>query len=163
MATFTPTKRCSNNSPLSVSEKVIILNVHDCIKHDYPSFTVQEIVERCSRMTGIGKSTVFKLLRERKVAGQVETPKKSSGRPAKVPDEDTKCAIRRKVHSFYFKKEIPTLDKILMELGQDDNIPLITRKLLWTTLKIWILPGKSITEKHFYWKAMKLFAGDENT
>src|ERR1700729_3275752 len=137
MATFTPTKRCSNNSPLSMSEKVIILNVHDCIKHDYPSFTVQEMVERCSRMTGIGKSTIFKLLRERNFspAGQVEPPKKIPGRPAKVLDEETKCVIRRKVHSFYFRKEIPTLDKILMDLGKDDSIPLITRKLLWTTLK----------------------------
>ena len=120
-----------------MSEKVIILNVHDCIKHDYPSFTVQEMVERCSRMTGIGKSTIFKLLRERNfsTAGQVEPPKKIPGRPAKVLDEETKCVIRRKVHSFYFRKEIPTLDKILMDLGKDDSIPLITRKLLWTTLK----------------------------
>lgn len=104
MATFTPTKRCSNNSPLSVSEKVIILNVHDCIKYDYPNFTVQETVDRCSRMTGVGKSTVFKLLRERKTAGQVEPPKKSPGRPVKVLDEDTKSVVRRKVHSFYLKK-----------------------------------------------------------
>jgi hypothetical protein len=135
MATFTPTKRCANNSPLSVNEKLIILKVHDCIKYDYPKFTVQETVDRCSRMTGVGKSTVFKLLRGRKKAGQVEPPKKSSGRPVKVLDENTKSVIRRKVHSFYFKKEIPTLDKILTELGQDDSIPLITKKLLWTTLR----------------------------
>lgn len=135
MELFSPTKRCSKNSPLSLSEKVIILNVHDCIKHDYPSFTVLEIVERCSRMTGIGKSTIFKLLRERKVAGQVESPKQKPGRPTKVLDENTKCIIRRTVHFFYFKKEIPTLDKILMELGRDDSIPLISRKLLWKTLK----------------------------
>lgn len=118
-----------------MSEKIIILNVHDCIKYDYPNFTVQETVDRCSRMTGVGKSTVFKLLRERKTEGHVEPPKKIPGRPVKVLDEDTKSVIRRKVHSFYFKKEIPTLDKILMELGKDDSIPLITRKLLWTTLK----------------------------
>jgi|SRR5579872_2984095 len=136
MATFSPTKRPgSRNSPLSVGEKVIILNVHDYIKIESPSFTVQEVVDRCSEMTGIGKSTIFKLQQERKAAGQVTPPKKSPGRPTRALDEDVKLIIRRKVHSFYFKKELPTLDKILRELSQDDTIPLISRKLLWTTLK----------------------------
>ncbi|XP_074035702.1 uncharacterized protein [Leptinotarsa decemlineata] len=135
MGTFTPKKRSVKNSPLSVCEKVIILNVYDCIKHDHPSLSVQESVERCARMTGIGQSTIFKLLRERKISGQVSPCKRKSGRPIKILDEDTKCDIRRKVHSFYFKKEIPTLEKIFIEISQDNDIPLISRKLLWKTLK----------------------------
>ncbi|KAJ8975042.1 hypothetical protein NQ317_004077 [Molorchus minor] len=117
----------------------------------------------------------------RKTTGQVEPPKKTPERPVKVLDEDTKSVVRRKVHSFYFKKQIPTVDKILIKLGQDDTLRLRRRarklarvlKTLISTytliyyygplLKIWILSGKTITVNHFNWKAMKLFAGDENT
>jgi hypothetical protein len=65
----------------------------------------------------------------------VKPPIPSPGRKAVVIDEEHKVGIRRTVHSFYFKKEIPTLYKILGALKEDLNMsPTISRKTLWKTL-----------------------------
>jgi transposase len=132
---FLPTKRPVRGA-LSVGEKVIILNVHDALIHQNPSSTVDNVVSLCSEMTGIGKSTIYRLLKERKAGGgSVSAPKASTGRKKIVIDEDFKITIRRKVHNFYFDKEIPTLDKILSAINADDTIPNIKRDKLWKVLK----------------------------
>lgn len=131
---FSPVKRASK-CPFSVNEKNIILNVHDALKHQNPLYSVDTVVEMCSQMTGVSKTSIYKLRCERK-SGAVKPPIPSSGRKTVPIDEDYKLVIRRTVHSFYFNKEIPTIDKILGALKQDQNMsPTISRKKLWKTLK----------------------------
>jgi transposase len=74
-------------------------------------------------------------LKEKKTKNYVSAPKKSSGRPAIKLDEDSKYAIRRIVHSFFFKNEPPTLDKVLTAIHADGDLPKLTRSVLWKSLK----------------------------
>lgn len=131
---FSPVKRVSK-CPLSVNEKIIILNVHDALKYQNPLCTVDTLVEMCSQMTGVSKSSIYRLKSEKR-SGVVKPPIPSPGRKSVCIDEDIKTGIRRQVHCFYFNKEIPTLDKILGALKEDQNLgPTISRKKLWETLK----------------------------
>ena len=125
-------KRCA----LSQNEKIIILNVYNALKFQNPSNSIDDIMETCSKMTGIGKSTIYKLLKESKDEREtVNPPKPSTERSKIVIDDFFKNVIRRKVHSFYFRKEVPTLNKILSELSEDKDLPMISRTKLWKVLR----------------------------
>lgn len=129
-SSFTPVK-CK--SVLSLQTKTVVLNVHDAVVHQMPAATVRNIVSTCSNMTGVSESTIYRLLRERK-NGNISPPKKSTGRKPFDLDEHMQNTIRRKVHELYFKKEIPTLDRILRMVKEDENLPDIGRKTLWKIL-----------------------------
>ncbi|XP_056633544.1 uncharacterized protein LOC130443098 [Diorhabda sublineata] len=97
------------------------LNVYGALKYQYPSVSVDDLTSMCSKMTALGKSTVYKLLKERKTSGCLSSLKSRSGRPKVYIDEDYKYAILRKVHSFYFKKKIPTIEKIWRPFWKTDG------------------------------------------
>lgn len=130
---FTPVKRASKCA-LTINEKIIILNVFKALKYQDIGSSIDDIVEVCSRMTGIGKSTLYRLIREEK-GGTVNPPKPSPGRNKMPIAEDEKNIIRRKVHSFYFNNEIPTLDKIFHTVKDDQSISKMGRDKLWKTLR----------------------------
>lgn len=135
LSDYVPAKRVKRCA-LSQNEKIIVFNVYNALKHQNPSNSIDDIVKMCSKMTGIGKSTIYRLLKEIKNEQEtVNPPKSSTGRPKIVIEEDFKNVIRRKVHSFYFKKEIPTLNKILRELSEDNDLPKISRNKLWEVLR----------------------------
>jgi transposase len=50
-------------------------------------------------------------------------------------DEFAKNAVRRHVHSIWFRREIPTIDKIHQAVSADDNLPSISRTNLFHLLK----------------------------
>lgn len=52
----------------------------------------------------------------------------------KVDDFD-KNAIRRKIHQFWFNKEMPTISKILMAVNEDDSLPNFKRESLRKIIK----------------------------
>lgn len=56
--------------------------------------------------------------------------KKNCGRKHKADDFD-KCAIRQIVHEFFANQELPTLDKILHEVKNNENITKIGRTSLY--------------------------------
>jgi len=44
-------------------------------------------------------------------------------------------AIRQKVHNFWFNRQIPTLNKILVAVNEDDNLPNFSKTSLRRILK----------------------------
>ena len=40
-----------------------------------------------------------------------------------IYDEFTKSAIRKKVHSFFYRNEIPTAVKVMHAINQDSDLP----------------------------------------
>ncbi|XP_076282936.1 uncharacterized protein LOC143211640 [Lasioglossum baleicum] len=87
--------------------------------------------------TGIGRDTVCKTLAEYKTTGNVTSPNKKKRRLSileKTSEEDL-IAIRRKVHSFWLNREIPTLDKILDAINNDEELPSFKKTTLHTLLK----------------------------
>lgn len=132
---FSADRRISiSNCPFTLTEKTIILNVYNALDHQHPQATVVKISEMCSNMTGVSTKSVYRIVRESK-NGHFTPPKTSTGRSKIVIEELDKHAIRRIVHSFYFKKEIPTLDKIHSVVKNDKDLPEISRNKLWKTLR----------------------------
>lgn len=134
MENFSPAKRVTSGA-LSANEKIIILNVHDALRCQHPAISVDDIVGLCSAMTGISKSTIYKLMRERKNLGQVLHPLPSPGRCPMKLDDEMRNSVRSKVHSFYLRKEIPTIDKILLAVNEDKHLPQMSRRTLWKLLR----------------------------
>ena len=126
---------------LDLKAKTIVLNVHDALVHQTPSSTVRNLVSACANMTGVSESTIYRLLRERK-SGTVAPPKQSPGRTPIQIDEDVKSIIRRKVHNFYFNREIPTLDKILNAVQEDETLANVGRIKL----------GRILHQLNFSWE-----------
>ncbi|CAI6345238.1 unnamed protein product [Macrosiphum euphorbiae] len=52
----------------------------------------------------------------------------------KIDDLD-RNTLRQKVHSFWLKKELPTIDKILEAVNDDPALPNFKRTTLYTTIK----------------------------
>ncbi|KAE9522741.1 hypothetical protein AGLY_016850 [Aphis glycines] len=77
-----------------------------------------------------GKFIVQKTLSEYKNKGTVSSPNKKKVRPTiidKVDDFD-KNAIRQKIHSFWFNREVPTISKMLAAINEDETLPICVRK-----------------------------------
>lgn len=88
-------------------------------------------------LSGVVRSTVYKVICEYKRTRKLSSPKQSSGRRSLLftMDDDIKNAVRRVVHSFFHKNEAPTLNKILAELQNHPNIPQMSRSTLYLLLK----------------------------
>ena len=54
--------------------------------------------------------------------------------PTVQPDAFDRDAIRRKIHQFYLRKELPTLDKLLGEVRRDHHFR-GGKNTLWNILK----------------------------
>ncbi|KAJ8917932.1 hypothetical protein NQ315_002627 [Exocentrus adspersus] len=63
LSDFIPIKRVKRCS-LSQNEKIIILNVYNALKYQYPTNTITDTVTNCSKMTGIGISTIYRLIKD---------------------------------------------------------------------------------------------------
>ncbi|CAK1593828.1 unnamed protein product [Parnassius mnemosyne] len=109
---------------------------------------LQQVRARAAAMTDVSESTVTRILREERetssvsnlgVSGpsKVTTPgKKRPNRDKKVKIDDfDACAIRQKIMSFYaVRKEIPTLNKLLIDLRDEISFE-GRRTTLWKILK----------------------------
>nr|CAI5857828.1 unnamed protein product [Callosobruchus analis] len=85
-------------------------------------------------MTGVGEATIYRLLKQLKDGSVTVPPKKPTGRKPIQLDDSGKQMIQKKVHSFYFQKIIPTLDKVLVEINEDQSLPNIKRDKSWKVL-----------------------------
>ncbi|XP_072398085.1 uncharacterized protein [Diabrotica undecimpunctata] len=113
-----PKKRRVHLGHLSTNEKQCILNINVLI-------------------LGVANSTIYRTIKEYKQTGTVRCPKNIGGRPSILAtyDEKVKTSIRQIVHSFFFKNEMPTLNKILSEVNNRPDLPNMCRSLLYKFLK----------------------------
>lgn len=86
---------------------------------------------------GIGESTINRTISEYNKTKQVTSPKKKRVRKSyrDIYDEFSRNVIRRHVHSIWFQREIPTVDKIHQVVSNDESLPLISRTNLFHLLK----------------------------
>lgn len=105
-----------------------------------PPTNVREIV---SNMTGVGETTIYRFLRERK-SGVLILLRVGGSKPLEI-EEFHKNIIRRQVHSLYFHKEIQKLGKIITLINQNDEVPSISKNKLW----------KLLSEIGFHWEKYK--------
>uniref|UniRef100_A0A2S2P486 Uncharacterized protein n=2 Tax=Schizaphis graminum TaxID=13262 RepID=A0A2S2P486_SCHGA len=87
---------------------------------------------------GIGMCTIYQTILEYKRTKTITSPNKTTIFKCveeKIDDFDKYNAIRRKVHQFWFRREIPTLDKILCAINEDVDWPNFSRTTLHKLLK----------------------------
>lgn len=86
--------------------------------------------------TGIGLTTIKNTIRDYRQKGEVCSPNKKKTRSTiieKIDDFD-KNAIRRKIHGFWYRHEIPTLNRVLVAINEDSSLPTLSRTGLYRLL-----------------------------
>lgn len=106
-------------------QKRCVLTLFHTLYAENPTYSLEKVPEMTGKLTGVGKASVYRIRREAKMNdNKLKSPVKFR---KIVPllekyDEFIKSAIRSKVHQFFFRQELPTLDKILAAVsGDEDN------------------------------------------
>lgn len=50
-------------------------------------------------------------------------------------DDSNKNAVRKKIHKFLFRRQIPTIKKILVSVSEDPDLPNFSRQTLYRLIK----------------------------
>ncbi|XP_050065887.1 uncharacterized protein LOC126554940 [Aphis gossypii] len=119
-----PMKRNPRGKFIGSRQKLMIVNLYKAKmaqqkNADGPKLKAKEIIKIISEESGIGQRTVSITLSEYRNKGSVSSPNKTKVQPTvteKVEDFDL---IRKKVHEFWHRREIPTLKKILTAVNKD--------------------------------------------
>ncbi|KAE9524419.1 hypothetical protein AGLY_015140 [Aphis glycines] len=103
-----------------------------------PDIMYDNLLTRVSTASGIGIGTVKKTISEYKRTGQIlSSPMNKKKRPTVVDkvDDFDKNAIRQKIHAFWFRREIPTLSKMIQTVKDDPDLPNLSRSSFQRLLK----------------------------
>lgn len=127
-------KRKRHNS--TPEEKTMIRHVFEGLRAREQNMNVSELVTLCSILTKVSEASVYRIIKTRNETNDINTSKaKTRGRKQIKLDDTTKQVIRRAVHEFYIKKELPTVKKITSSLQSNENLPKISRRVLLRTLR----------------------------
>ncbi|KAL3278355.1 hypothetical protein HHI36_013685 [Cryptolaemus montrouzieri] len=128
----------SKNRPkkghFTLNEKQIIFNVYNR-QMQIDSAPINEIVEQVANIVGVSKTSVYR--QEGKENHSFSQPRTYPKR-VKIADSVTdfdKNLISRKVHQFFHRNELPTIDKILNEVNSDVDLPNFKRTTFRKILK----------------------------
>lgn len=124
--------------PLKSGERQVIRNIYLSLKKDNPHTTIKDIANKTASSCGVSKASVFNIISEFKQKGKNETPTKTRNRKKlnEKLSEFEKMAIRRIMHSFYFNNELPTVDKVLKKVNDDNDLPNFSKTTFRRVLKI---------------------------
>lgn len=113
------------------------MNMYKSIIMDEPNISMRQIRKQISELLSIGERsihTIIKAYNETKTVPVAKTTrKKKSFRD--LFDDFSKNAVRRHVHSIWFRREIPTIDKIYQAVSADDSLPKVSRTNLFHLLR----------------------------
>lgn len=123
--------------PFGSTEKTMIWNMYQSMRNATPSASYNDISKAIASSVGIHWASVHRIVKEKNNDGILKSPKKTKLRVKIVDkvDDFTKCAIRRIVHNFFSRNEIPTLDKILKKTSDDGTLGIFKRSTLHKILK----------------------------
>lgn len=115
----------------------MIINYYKHLKSEDNKIKYRDLMKRISDTLGIGLNKVQTTVSEYNQTKTVTSPKRKGNRPGVVDkiDDFDKNAIRRKVHSFWHNKELPTLVKVLTAINEDDTLPNMKETSLRKVLK----------------------------
>jgi len=103
-----------------------------------PDIMYDNLLTRVSTASGIEIGTVKKTISEYKRTGQISSsPMIKKKRPTVVDkvDDFDKNVIRQKIYVFWFRREIPTLSKMIQTVKDDLNLPNLSRSSFQRLLK----------------------------
>ncbi|CAI6350039.1 unnamed protein product [Macrosiphum euphorbiae] len=128
----TPLKVNPRGKFVGSRQKLMIVNLFKSKMIQQPTLKVKEVAMIISKELGIGKNTIQSTIAEYKNKKTVSSPNKSKIRATykQKVDDFERDAIRRKVHEFWFRKQLPTLDKILTAVNEDPDLNTYKRSTL---------------------------------
>lgn len=102
----------------SRNEKTIILNVYKSIIESWPhseDWSATDCAKKMAEMTGVSLASVYAILKQYKLSKDFENPKTSGPRLSFKDklDEFTFSTIRIKFHQFFYRNEMPTIEKVI--------------------------------------------------
>lgn len=130
-------KKHKRGKPITSGMQGIILNVYARLWELFGSSkTVKEVEQETSDLTGVSVRSIAQLRSKWVETGVLRTPGKK--RPAaqgtrirtNIYDDFTLSTIRRKVHQFYERGELPTVKSILKSVNEDETLPSFKRETM---------------------------------
>ncbi|KAE9521384.1 hypothetical protein AGLY_018206 [Aphis glycines] len=137
MANVSSSTKNPMGKSISSGQRIMIVNSYKMELKKNPNLTVREARIYISKQLGIEQRTVSNVISEYNSNKTVTSPCKTRIRTSlKYKFDDLQMnTVRFHVHSFWFNKTIPTLDKILQVIKDDDILPDISRMNLHRLLK----------------------------
>lgn len=118
--------------------KIMIINLYKSkILKKTHNKTFDDIMLCVSKESGIGLRLIKKVVneyRESKKTGYVKPPPDRKNNYEQI-DDSNKIAIRKKIHAYWLRREIPTIQKVLWAIKKDSDLSNITRSLFYQILK----------------------------
>ncbi|KAL4097030.1 hypothetical protein QTP88_021870 [Uroleucon formosanum] len=138
-----PAEKNPRERLICTGQKQIIINVYkDKVTQqlenpEMPKLSYREMIIEVSKTTGIGQLMVQTTLAEYKKQGIVSSPDSKRVKMTILDkvDEFDKNAIRQKIHSFWRKREVPTVNKMLIAINEDETLPDLKRSSFHKLLK----------------------------
>lgn len=131
--------RAKKLSSFSVNDKHMIINTYNYVEKSWPNDIYpykKEMTQKTANILGISVSSVYRVLKDYKQHGKCSSPapKHRATFTDKI-DDLSKSAIRKKVHAFFLKGELPTTYKVLDDVNEDDLLPNFKRTTFQKLLK----------------------------
>ncbi|XP_060854825.1 uncharacterized protein LOC132932459 [Rhopalosiphum padi] len=137
MTNISPSTKNPMGKPVSSQSRIMIVNSYKAQLRQNPKLTVREARICISQNLGIGQRTISNVISEYNSKRTVTSPSKTRIKPSlkdKLDDMQLNT-VRRHIHSFWFNKTIPTLNKILQVINDDDSLPNLSKMNLQRLMK----------------------------
>ncbi|XP_022167266.1 uncharacterized protein LOC111031563 [Myzus persicae] len=132
-----PIKKNARGKRVDSGKRLLIVNAYKSKLESDPEKTMRSLRQEISKELGIGVTTVSKTITLYNRSKTVVSPNRTRVRmPSRIIFEEfERNVVRRYVHSFWLKREIPTVDKIHQVVSNDESLPPISRTGLFRLLK----------------------------
>ncbi|XP_060873383.1 uncharacterized protein LOC132947190 [Metopolophium dirhodum] len=132
-----PIRKNQRGKIVGSRERLLIVNMYKANIQKDPNMSLRQMRTIISKEMGIGESTVHRTIKEYNTSNTVKSPKRTKVRAQMTDtfDDFARNAVRRHVHSIWFRREIPTLDKIYKVVSDDNHLPTVSRSTIFKLLK----------------------------
>ncbi|XP_049273670.1 uncharacterized protein LOC119399462 [Rhipicephalus sanguineus] len=123
-----------SNQKLSVQAKKMVHNVYAQVRKSDPQLSVRAACRKVSELTGVSERSVFRIKLDVN-SGTLKSPKlkrlrlpamnaraKTGRTRLELHDSFSLAALRRKVHQFFLRNEIPTAAKLVHDVTSDSDM-----------------------------------------
>lgn len=102
----------------------MIINLYNSTITKHPNLRVKEMCKLLSQKTGVGQKTIQLTISNYKNSKTIKSPNRTKIRQTfkEKMDDFERNAIRRMVHDFWLRQEIPTLTKILHAVNNNPTM-----------------------------------------
>jgi len=116
----------------SSGQRQMIINAYKAKMIQNPEFKMVHLKKILSLELGVGQSTIYNTVLEYQRDKTVSSPNKK--KIEEKIDEFDRYAIR-KIHQFWHNRDLPTLDKVLVAINEDEGLPDFSRTSLFRLMK----------------------------